>query len=403
MLPSSLLVTSLRVFSFNGKPVIVIFWACVVLVLYTYVVYPLTIRLLAHFRPSRSEIMVPVPTSVSFVVAACDEGFRIVERLEELVQQLEHARVDGEVILVLDGPGYLDTFTGKVLEDPRVQIIELSERRGKAMAISEGAQRARHDILAFADVRQRWQEDALYCLLENFRNSRVGAVSGDLVLQTGDGITAGVGLYWRYEKWLRRNEGVYDSVVGVTGAICAVRRDLFHGVPAGAILDDVYWPLRVVQQGYRVVHDPAARAFDHLPENARDEFRRKVRTLSGNFQLVQLLPSLLLPWKNRIWWQFVSHKLMRLAVPWLLLVALVACAIENGAIYQALFWGQTTAYSVLALLMASGLAARHRVASAAASFALLNTAAWLAFWIWLTGRAGKSWNVTQYASETLRD
>lgn len=378
-----------------------IFWTCVVLVLYTYLLYPLALWLLAQLRPAKAEMPVDVPASVSFVVAARNEGARIGTRVAELLRQLDLAKVEGEVVLVLDGLN--QSLVQSIPADPRVRVLELTENCGKAAAVSEGAKIARYEILSLADVRQPWQDDALARLLQNFRNPRVGAVSGDLVLQTGDGITAGVGLYWRYEKWLRRNEGVFDSVVGVTGAICAVRRVLFDGVPAGTILDDVYWPLRVVQQGYRVVHDSNARAFDRLPEKAGDEFRRKVRTLSGNFQLVQRLPSLLLPWKNRVWWQFISHKLMRLAVPWMMIVALIASAAENAAFYQVLFWGQIVGYSVLALVMASGLAARHRVASAAASFALLNVAAWFAFWIWFSGRAGESWCVARYANEVLPD
>ncbi|HBO44160.1 MAG TPA: glycosyl transferase [Planctomycetaceae bacterium] len=332
------------------------------------------------------------------MVAARGEGVRIGKRIEELLEQLDCAAVEGEVILVLDGPAEAESHAAQEARDSRVRVIALGEHRGKAVAISEGARLARYDILAFADVRQRWQEDALDRLLRNFQDLTVGAVSGDLFLETGNGVTAGVGLYWRYEKWLRRNEGIVDSVVGVTGAICAVRREVFHGVPEGTVLDDVYWPLRVIMQGYRVIHDSNAKAFDRLPDKACDEFRRKVRTLSGNFQLMALLPSVLLPWKNRVWWQFVSHKTMRLAVPWLLIAALVTCVLIPHGFYQFLFWIQLTGYGVLGVTMASGLAARSRAISAVASFALLNVAAWFAFWMWISGNANRSWNAIDYTS-----
>src|SRR5205085_1989176 len=149
------------------------------------------------------------------------------------------------------------------------------------------------------------------------------AVSGDLVVIAGPGAVAGVELYWKLEKWLRRQESRVGAQVGVTGAICAVRRELFTPVPPGTILDDVYWPLGVVMRGYRVVHDSRALAYDRLPERVRDEFRRKVRTLAGNFQLAARLPAALLPWRNPIWGQFLSHKLARLVVPWALPVVLL--------------------------------------------------------------------------------
>src|SRR5207249_10681512 len=131
-------------------------------------------------------------------------------------------------------------------------------------------------------------------------------------------------------------ESQVHSSVGVTGAICAVRRRLFPGVPQGTILDDVYWPMHVAMQGYRVIHDQRARAFDRLPERARDEFRRKVRTLAGNFQLAVRLPQTLLPWRNPVWWQFVSHKLLRLVVPWALLAMLVISSVLPGWLYPLL-------------------------------------------------------------------
>ena len=188
---------------------------------------------------------------------------------------------------------------------------------------------------------------ALARLVENFADPAIGAVSGDLVLESAPGVLAGVGLYWRFEKWLRKQESRLGSQVGVTGAISAVRRPLFQPIPPGTLLDDVYWPMRVVLQGYRVVHDERAKAFDRLPEMPRDEFRRKVRTLAGNFQLLTLLPvAALFPWSNRVWWQWLSHKLMRLAVPWALLGMLISCVFLTEDIYQIFLWLQLAGYGV---------------------------------------------------------
>ena len=374
----------------------ILFWASVFLVTYTYILYPVAMWMLAHWLPQSATTEGPAPQSVSFVVAARAEGFRIAERAEELLVQLETADVTGEVIIVLDGPGTPRDVLDRMATNARIKVIELPENRGKAAAITEGANQAQCEILALADVRQQWQDDALQRLLENFRDPRVGAVSGDLVLRASHSVTDGVGLYWRYEKWLRRSESTFDSVAGVTGAICAVRRDLFRGVPVGTILDDIYWPLTVVMQGYRVRHDSSARAFDRLPENVGDEFRRKTRTLAGNFQLVTLLPAVLVPWKNRLWWQFISHKLLRLAVPWLLLAVLLTSGMISGPLYSTLFWGQIAAYSALALMMATGTAGWSRASAAAGSFAMLNVAAWVAFWVWASGRAGACWSDVRY-------
>ncbi len=174
-----------------------------------------------------------------------------------------------------------------------MRVLELPERVGQGGRPVAGLRRRVHEILVFADVRQTWAADALPRMLANFADPAVGAVSGDLIVRDADGALAGVGLYWRFEKWLRRQESRLWSGVGATGAISAVRRELFRPIPRGTILDDVYWPMRVALQGYRVVHDEQAHAFDRLPDRTGDEFRRKVRTLSGCFQLAARLPAVL--------------------------------------------------------------------------------------------------------------
>jgi biofilm PGA synthesis N-glycosyltransferase PgaC len=235
-------------------------------------------------------------------------------------------------------------------------------------------------------------------LMRNFGDKKVGAVSGDLVLQAPSGVLKGVGLYWRHEKWLRKQESRLWSSVGVTGAICAVRRRLFKGIPMATILDDVYWPLTVAIQGFRVVHDSDALAYDRLPERAQDEFSRKVRTLSGNFQLCFLLPSSLLPWRNPVWFQFVSHKLGRLAVPWALLgIFVVSVSLANMHwVYRAALISQMAFYAFSILGFLRPVALRSRIASTCASFLVLNAAAGLSFWKWISGRAGQSWKHVAY-------
>jgi hypothetical protein len=184
--------------------------------------------------------------------------------------------------------------------------------------------------------------------------------------------------------------------VGVSGSICAVRRELFRPIPRGVLLDDLYWPLQVVMQGRRVVHDERAIAYDRLPARPQDEFRRKVRTLSGNFQLATMLPQALLPWRNPIWAQFVSHKLLRLVVPWMLVVLLIASGLLDGPLYRTVFAVQVLFYGLAAVGLASRSGSRLRVAAVAGAFVVLNAAAWLAFWVWVSGRAGSAWSKVAY-------
>jgi cellulose synthase/poly-beta-1,6-N-acetylglucosamine synthase-like glycosyltransferase len=371
------------------------------------VVYPLLIGLVAARRPkrvSRSESYRPKTT---VLLAAFNEERTIRRRVEEFAGLMSRSGIDGEILVVSDGSSdrTVEIVAGLVREagpeGPAVRLLPLPENQGKAVALTEGGKAAQGDIIVLADARQTWAEDALPKLLENFADPAVGAVSGELMLESAPGVLAGVGLYWKFEKWLRQRESRVHSMVGVTGAICAVRRAYFPPIPQGTILDDVYWPLVVALQGHRVVFDERAHAFDRLPEQIHDELRRKIRTLSGNFQLATRLPTSLLPWKNPIWIPFVSHKLARLVVPWALLAAPLLCLAIGGGLYYALFILQTLGYAVALAGLVPAIGHRSRLASAGASFLVLNLAAWLAFWVWITGRSSRSWHKARYQPADL--
>lgn len=378
----------------------IIFWSCAACVLYTYVGYPVLLALLARLFP-RPWHTGPFAGRVTLIVAAHNEDQAIARRLEEMTGQLRAANVDGDIIVVSDGSTDGTAVVARGYTKERVSVLELPERVGKAAALSRACAQAGGDVLVFADTRQVWAPDALARLLENFADPAVGAVSGELMVQGGAGVMEGVSLYWRFEKWLRKRESQLHSTVGVTGAISAVRRVLFRTIPTGTILDDVYWPLQVALQGKRVVFDGRARAYDRLPDRTGDEFRRKVRTLSGNFQLLWRVPLALLPGRSPIWLQFLSHKLLRLAAPWALLGLLVTSLLLSGAVYEIALGVQGFCYALALLGLMTPLGKRMRLAGAAGSFLVLNAAAWLAFWVWISGRASRSWSKVRYRGNPL--
>ena len=382
------------------------FWLCVVFAAYVYVGYPaivwIGVRLWA--RPVRRSNAVGgrhppnFPKSVSVIITAHNEEKMIGRRLTEFLDRFEACGLTGEVIVVSDGStdGTVDRvrkFTELSGAVP-VRLIVLRTNVGKAAALSAGFAAATSEIIALADARQTWSPDALVRLLENFADPMVGAVSGELKVESGTGVMHGVGLYWKYEKWLRQREALLHSTIGLTGAICAVRRNLFRPIPAGTLLDDVYWPLSVAMRGHRVVFDDRAKALDRFPKLVASEFRRKVRTLSGNFQLIVRLPEALLPWRNPVWFPLVSHKLARLAVPWALLAAFVSSAALGGVWYGTLFAVQLAGLLVALAGLSPAVATRSRVVASAAALLVLNAAAWWAFWVWATGRASRSWTKT---------
>jgi cellulose synthase/poly-beta-1,6-N-acetylglucosamine synthase-like glycosyltransferase len=214
--------------------------------------------------------------------------------------------------------------------------------------LNDLVRRVKGEIVLFADARQRFEPGTLRAIVANFADPRVGAVSGELIMRPAAGAGAaghGAAFYWRYEKFIRSAESGIDSTIGATGAIYAARRALVEQIPADTLLDDVLIPLRIAQRGYRVLFEPAARAFDCASATTRQEFARKARTIAGNFQLFWRERWLFDPRRNRLWFQTMSHKALRLLLP-VLHVALFAAnvAAAHVAPFQWLLAAQVAFY-----------------------------------------------------------
>jgi cellulose synthase/poly-beta-1,6-N-acetylglucosamine synthase-like glycosyltransferase len=371
------------------------FWIGTLLLLYTYVGYPLAVVVWARIRPRRVDARPATPT-VSVVVVAHDEERRIEARLENL-SSLDYPPERLEILVASDGSGDRTVELAKARENERLRVFAFPARRGKPAVLNDVVPLARGDIVVFADARQRFEVGALRALAAAFADPAVGAASGELVLTADERAVTptgeGVGFYWRYEKLIRVSESAIDSTVGATGAIYALRRALFEPIPADTILDDVLVPLRVTRRGYRVVFVRGAVAYDHVATSGRDELRRKARTIGGTFQLLSREHWLLDPLRNRIWFQTISHKLLRLSSPLLLAVVAVASLLRaDVGFYRAALVLQLAFYS---LAWAGHLVAHGEKRSVALgvpyAICLLNWATLVGLFRFLTGRQSATW------------
>ena len=358
-----------------------LFWFSVIVVLYVYAGYPLIVALWARAvkRPSKARGFPDNKwPSISIVVAVRNEATRLPARVGNLLDQSYPG--DRELIVVSDGS--VDAPATALAEFlHRIRLIEVPAG-GKPLALNAGVSTARGEILVFADARQSFAPGAVLELVSNFADPSVGCVTGELVLDselstgTDSEIGEGVSLYWRYEKWIRRSESQVRSTLGATGAIYALRRTLWRPLPQRTLLDDVLAPMRAVLAGFRIVFDEKAVAFDRTSPDAAIESRRKTRTLAGNYQILGLEPRLLMPRVNPVWFQYLSHKVGRLIVPWALLMLLavsIALALDGGYVYIAALAAQLGFYGLAA---AGGwLSLRDRPARVALTFVLMNYAA----------------------------
>jgi cellulose synthase/poly-beta-1,6-N-acetylglucosamine synthase-like glycosyltransferase len=284
--------------------------------------YPLAVRALGGLRRKRGLAPAgPLPT-VSIVLASAADASDIRERVTDLLLTRYPAPLL-QVVVGLDVARASATPDDLRGMDERVVVVSGDAPGGKAATLNAAVRAARHEVLVFADTAQRFDREAIPVLVEELSDPVLGAVSGMLDLPGAHGSLNLAERYWRYERWLRSWEARLHSSVGVTGAIYAMRRSLWEPLPAGLILDDVYLPMRLALQGWRIGFTDRARAFDVRRFAARQEYHRKVRTLTGNIQVCAWLPGVLNPIRNPIWAQFLFHKLFRLLTPYLAICAVV--------------------------------------------------------------------------------
>lgn len=372
----------------------IVFWIALLFVAYTYAGYPLLVWGLSRLRPEargEPEAMVSWPT-VCVIVAVYNEEARVAAKAANL-RALDYPPDRLRIVFVSDGS--TDGTNERLAGEPGVDLVSYPVRRGKPHALNIGVQRAREDVLVFTDVRQMLEPRALRYLVARLAQPGIGAVSGELVhLDPETHAAAHIGLYWRYEKWIRKAESRLASNLGVTGALYAIRRRDYKPLAEDTLLDDFEVPIRILRAGKRVVFEARAHVYDELQRSVSGERQRKVRTLTGNFQSFARNPWLFSPRANPVFVQFLSHKVFRLFVPYALALLLLSSLLLDGRFYRMAAGAQLAAYAVCGLGLAWPRLREHRLVSFLVVFLELNWAAVLALANYLGGRVDARWEKT---------
>ena len=353
-----------------------LFWLSTLLILYTYLGYPVWL----FFRRSQKAVPVirlPFQPFVSIIIAVRNEEDNLPRKLSNLAA-VNYPREKLQIVVVSDGS--TDRTNELLLNSPiSVHSILLADSSGKASALNHAVKEAYGEVLVFMDARQTVSRESINALVQNFSDSSVGCVSGEVIIAEKQ--RSGVGAYWGLEKQIRRLESETGSAVQASGALYAIRRELVESIPKGLLADDMYIPLMAVRSGKRIVLERSVIAYDRPEDTDQEEFWRKVRTLTGNYQLVRLAPWLL-TFKNPILFEFVSHKMLRLFMPIFLAVLFITTAVVRSGIYGFALYLQILFYCLAAL----GLYHKNKITSVAHTFVLLNAAASLALLNFVTGR-----------------
>jgi cellulose synthase/poly-beta-1,6-N-acetylglucosamine synthase-like glycosyltransferase len=362
------------------------------LLAYTYFGYPALVGFLARMTPPRprGEIDDRDAPLVTVCLPVFNGARQLPAKIESLLAQ-EWPADRFEILVYCDGCGDDSEAVARALAAApeargRIRVFAEAERRGKPAALNTLGPAARGDLLLLNDVRQPFSRNAMRALAQAMADPQVGCATGNLVLAGA----AASGVYWRYENWIRRQESRFRGVVGMSGSIAMMRRADFVPLPEALILDDVWIPMRLGLQGKRVAFVTEAEAYDTAFEDEQ-EFRRKVRTLAGNYQLFALLPALLSPFANPFWFETVSHKVLRLVAPWAMLALAAASlsalfAADGPFLLRALAIAQLGFYAAAAVGRRAG-----RLAGVARTFVVMNLAAVVGLARHLTGRQRVTW------------
>ena len=327
-----------------------VFWGAIAIVVYVYAGYPCVIFLLARLRPRPVGKDPRHQPSVSFIVAAYNEGPVIAGKLANTLA-LDYPGERLEIIVASDGSTDATEEVVRTRFGGRVRLLAMGGRHGKTIAQNRAVAAATGEIVVFSDATTVYRADSLRALVANFADPDVGCVTGTVAYGTESEATVDQGraAYWNYESFLRRNESLFWSVLGASGCVYALRRRLYTPLDAD-VISDVAQAIRTVEQGYRAVVEDAAVVFEPTESRSiREELQRRTRVITRGLRVKFRLRRFFLrhPW---FLIQVLSHRVLRWAVPFLLIVALLANGLLlDRPLYRALFVGQLALYGVAAL------------------------------------------------------
>ena len=369
-----------------------LFWASSALLVYSYAGYPALLWLVAKFTTRSEPVESGLPT-IAIVVAAYNERRFIADKIRNALS-CDYPSDRVRVIVVSDGSTNGTAEIARGIPDPRLTVLEIPERGGKAGALNRALEGLNSEIAVFTDANVLLSHSALRELVRPFADPGVGCVSGNVELVAlEDGEPLGEGAYMRYERFLYRRESDLGSMIGTDGALFACRAGLVAPLPHGTILDDYLIGMRVIAQGYSIRYQPSAHGVERVPASVRQEFRRKVRIAAGAFQALPHLTFMARPWRRpREALFFISHKLLRWFSPFLILAAFTSTLIlSDRPLYGAAFLLQS---GVLALALLGGASLRSRqlgVVYVPYYFGAMNLAFLLGFFRWLLRRESGAW------------
>ncbi len=377
----------------------IIFWLSLFFLIYSYVFYPLLLALLAKIWKVKEFKLSSELPKLSLIIAAYNEEKVIKGRIENCLN-LDYPQDSLEIIIASDGSSDKTNEIVREYQSRGIILLDFENRRGKVNVLNEIVPQAKHSIVVFSDANTMFKRDALKKLVRYFGDSRVGCVCGGLQFVNAKGSNTGEleGVYWRYETMIKKFEGRRGSLLGVNGAIFAIRKECYYSCPPDTIVEDFVMPMKILEKGHAVVYEPEAIAIEEAAHKIIHEKQRRIRIGAGDFQaLFRLLP-MLNPFRGFPALAFWSHKVLRWFAPFFLIICFFTnlSLFAKEPVYAVIFIIQCVFYGCAFIgQMFSWSGINIKLFSLCYYFVSMNLALLLGFVRYLTGRQNVKWQRTE--------
>jgi len=291
-----------------------------------------------------------ITPKVTMIIPAYNEEKSIGKKIEDSLA-LDYPQNKLEIIIVSDGSTDKTERIASTYKVPKLKIFSFKERRGKTACQNFAVREATGEIIVFSDTNALYKSDAILKLVRNFADSRVGCVCGELRYLNPSEVYSGKAesLYWRYEKFLKRKESELSSLLGAAGSIYALRKNLYILIE-DRLISDFIEPIRIYENGNRVVYEPEAISFEEVAPSLKKEFKRKVRIITRSIDGLVSIRKLLNPFKYGIFSvQLLSHKLFRWLIPLFLISLFLSNLFLMDKMFHSLFLLLQVFFYLLAL------------------------------------------------------
>lgn len=380
------------------------------ILIYPFILYPLfvyAVFLSSAIRTKKPEKTGEFHRDVSIIIAVYNEAQVIAQKLDTI---FDSKHVSGEVIIYIGSDGSNDGSVEiiQAIEAGRsdVRFFAYAERRGKTSIINDLCASALQErpasgdhVFIFTDANVYLEPNAITELLAPLSDSRIALVDSKIIQRSQrlEGIAGSERAYMGFESRLKYMEGqLWGYAMGAFGGCYALRTNFYQPLPPGLLVDDFYLSMRAMLAGGRCIVNPVAVCYEDIPTKMSEEFRRKRRIASGNFQnLRQLLPSLL-SMPAGLLFVFISHKVLRWLLPLNLIMFAICTAIlamAGSSLHYAILW--FLSFALIGLPMLDGLLQRFGLQFSPLRswkyFVAMNFAVLLGFWGYLRGIRQSSW------------